>query len=166
MKNSNIELRNKVLFYSLNLEAYSSTFLKWLLGIQDNDSISFGNTGKALSFDQKINLLIDIGSLQSSDKGKFQKFMEIRNQLMHNLKCNYLKDIFGVEKYLTKHYPSPETLTTIDEKLDYSFEKLVEDLFDIFDNIDKKVRQKLEIEVRKDVIFEQYNLRIISRKND
>ena len=81
-----IDIRKEILLSSLYLESFLSHFLGGMLGIKDiSNSMSLGNTGKALSFSQKLNLLIDIGALKKDDQKKFLAFMEIRNQFMHNI---------------------------------------------------------------------------------
>jgi len=80
-----MEDRTSVLATSLTVENFASLFLGYLLDIPDPvNATSLNGRGAALSFSQKINLLIDIGALNSSDRAAFHLFMEIRNLFMHN----------------------------------------------------------------------------------
>jgi hypothetical protein len=55
-----VRKRTKVLKYSLNLERVASDIVAYLLNIESpKESYSFGNKSTALSFNQKLNLLID-----------------------------------------------------------------------------------------------------------
>src|SRR5688572_19762225 len=93
-----IEKRQNILNVSLLVENFTSLFLSRLLEIQDHrKTISFGNKSSSLSFNQKVNILIDIGALNATDKIKFQTFMEIRNQFMHNIDADSYENCF---KYL------------------------------------------------------------------
>ena len=58
-----------------------------------NESKPLGNTSSALSFSQKVNLLLDYKSITKEEKLKLESFMNIRNQFMHNQSADsYLKD--------------------------------------------------------------------------
>src|SRR5688500_14484063 len=83
--NLDITNRKDILQKSLFMETITSQFLALILGIKKPlESKSFGNTGSALSFSQRVNLLMDLGALNSELRSKYQLFMEIRNQFMHN----------------------------------------------------------------------------------
>jgi hypothetical protein len=112
----NLDTRIEILKTSLLIERFLSHFLGGLLNIKDvRKSISLGNKNTALSFNQKINLLIDIGALNSETKAKFQIFMELRNQFMHNIEAktytSCLSFMDGKESYLLKKYPQNITYT-------------------------------------------------------
>lgn len=84
-ENYHMDCRMAILDYSLQLEKIASVWLCMLLRMDVNmqDTKSFGYSSSALSFSQKINLLIDIGALSNEVKNKFVAFMEIRNKFMH-----------------------------------------------------------------------------------
>lgn len=107
-----LDIRKAILRDSLLLENLISIFCTLLLGIERQSSC-FGNSSKALSFNQKINLLIDIQAMENIEKNKFIKFMEIRNQFIHNLEAVDFQSCFnfidGAEKFLLKQYPPERT---------------------------------------------------------
>ncbi len=139
-----LEVRSYVLHHSIVLENVIGSALANLLDIEaPTNSYCFGNSSKALSFNQKVFLLIDIGALDDSEKTKFIKFMEIRNQFMHNVAANTFKDCFnfidGVEKYLLKNYPQPSG----DEKyLAVAYNSLVKDVKISTESIIDKLHEK------------------------
>jgi len=96
-----------VLFYSVIFEKLSSQFLIKKLGL-DESAISFGNTSKSLSFNQKINLLLDSKLLDKDYKKYIDTFFEIRNQFLHNSEVKSLKDCIsllnGKERFMEKAY--------------------------------------------------------------
>ena len=108
-----IETRKEILRFSLIIEAFASGLLATLLKINDSDtSLSFGNKSYSISFNQKINLLIDLEVINKESKKILTTFAEIRNQFMHNIyamnyeKCfSYLE---GKEKWLLSKYPDNE----------------------------------------------------------
>jgi hypothetical protein len=88
------KIRNKVLSTSLRLDKLISVMLGDLLGINPKTSLTLGNKSSALSFRSKIELLIDLGALESTCKNKFIKFMEIRNQFAHNISAESFSTCF------------------------------------------------------------------------
>ena len=108
-----VELENRalVLKFSLNLEKLTSQVLSYLLDVDNIEkSFSLGNKSSSLSFNQKINLLIDNKSITKEEKKKLVAFASIRNQFMHNIKTNTFVEVFdhldGLEKQMKKLYPS------------------------------------------------------------
>ncbi len=109
--NIRMEMRTDILETSLAIEGMLSVFLAGLLGIKiDPDTTnSFSNKSSALSFANKIHLLIDIGALDKEMKLKYFTFMEIRNQFMHNIKIRSYEHFFteylsDKKKYVLSHY--------------------------------------------------------------
>lgn len=147
--------RIQVLNYALTIEKLTSQFLGHLLGIHDHrNSRILGNKSSALSFNQKIDLLIDIGALDNEMKSKFQAFMEIRNQLMHNADANSFEACFSFldkkKEFLFKCYPQNKDLS-VEDKLTNSVKLLCDELLlkvnDIFKLVENKVRKQVELEI-------------------
>lgn len=87
--------RNIILSSSLLIEKTTSSFIANLLGINNpENSLTLGIKNSAFSFNQKIDLLIDLGALNTSDKRKFQLFMELRNKFMHVLEADSFVNCF------------------------------------------------------------------------
>lgn len=151
--------RQEILTFALLLENLSSIFLSGLLGIKDyRNTKSFGSTNSSLSFNQKINLLIDIGALSSLERNKFLTFMEIRNQFMHNLSADSFESCYsfleGKEKFILKNYPQEASLTK-EEQLKNATIKLSDDILkktiDLLDKIMEKIEKEVELELLKKV---------------
>ncbi|WNH13040.1 hypothetical protein [Thalassobellus suaedae] len=154
--NIGLNERKDILTYALLLENFSSIFLSNLLGLKDyRNSISFGNTSGSLSFNQKINLLIDIGALSKTEKSKFQTFMEIRNQFMHNISADSYESCYaflpGKDKFILKLYPQDPGLTK-EEQLKKATVELAESQLKITIGIFDKVKEKVEKEVRSELL--------------
>jgi hypothetical protein len=81
----NMELRTQVLSYSLKLEDFLSSILAILFRFPKDGSKTLGNTSYALSFKTKADLLKDLDRIPNNTYQDLITFMEIRNQLIHNL---------------------------------------------------------------------------------
>lgn len=167
-----IEIRKIILSKALFLEGATSAFLGGLLGIKDfTKSNSLGNKSSSLSFNQKIDLLIDLNVLKSNEKNKFKKFMEIRNQFMHNLsastyeKCCFFLD--GTDSYLLKNYPQSEQ-NSKEEQLRLAVDCLSDEVLEITFNITTKVYNKIQQDAENEVYKisnEAFNYAIHNLKN-
>ncbi|MDP1814271.1 MAG: hypothetical protein Q8K92_07445 [Leadbetterella sp.] len=123
-----IEKRIQVLKYSLILEKQASLELSNLLFIKDiSKTKSLGNKSESLSFNQKINILVDSGVVDTDYKKKFQHFMSIRNQFMHNIDSDTYEKVInqfdGLFNFLRKNYqnnfelkPNPEDFLELSVK--------------------------------------------------
>ena len=147
--------RIDILKYALEIEKLTSQFLSHLLGIDDHKkSRTLGNKGSALSFNTKIDLLIDIGALDIDTKNKFQSFMEIRNQFMHNSYANSYELCFSFldkkENFLFSKYPQPLILTK-EQRLKAAVKQLCYELLikvvDIIKVVEAKVKKQMEFEM-------------------
>lgn len=97
-KNVQNEDRNKILSVSVQIESMVNDFLCNGFGAKNpEDTLSFGNTSKALSFQNKLNLLLDFGAIGKDDKKVFEKFGEIRNKFAHDAKTTTLEGYFAVD---------------------------------------------------------------------
>lgn len=157
-----MKIRMNILKNALLVEGMTSHFLGGLLNIKDvKNSASLGNTGSALSFNQKINLLIDIGALQKDSKTKFQKFMEIRNQFMHNIEAKNFEICFtfvgdGTEKYILKTYPQNPRLTKevqLENAVNALSSDVVNQTIQIIDKINAKFSKESEADLYKSMLI-------------
>jgi len=108
----NKDLRSNILIASIRVEEAASNVLKFLFRTIKPDSKTLGNKSSSLSFKNKIDLLYDLEDIEKSDYIDMIKFMEIRNQFIHNPNCNSFEDLTkdfpeGV-KYLKAKYPNTE----------------------------------------------------------
>jgi hypothetical protein len=151
-----IEKRKFILTVSLLVENFTSIFLSRLLEIKDHrQTISFSNKSSNLSFNQKINLLIDIGAIPAGQRNKFLTFMEIRNQFMHNLEAKSYETCFdfidGKDKFVLKTYPQ-DPKKSREEQLEKATEELSNEVLSMSAKLYDKVKEKIEKEVRFDTL--------------
>lgn len=149
-----IRIRIDVLKTALILEEMTSVFLASLLGVENiKESLSFSNKGSALSFNQKINLLIDIGALNNDARGKYQVFMEIRNQFMHNVKARSYETCFSFtdnkDNYILNKYHQDKKLPR-EVQLENAFSSLSTELITLTIKLTEKIKAKMEIEIRQE----------------
>ena len=110
-QNNEIAPRTYVVEMSVKIEHLSNVIISRLLGVNPDETRSFGTSSFALSFNAKANLLLDLNYLNKEQGLKFQIFMEVRNKFAHVYsvdtfeKCfaltknyNQLKKIFGIDK--------------------------------------------------------------------
>lgn len=124
---------------SLLIEASLSKFLSKLFDIPDSDnSISFGNKSTALSFRTKVNLLLDMKVFDKNDNWKLEKFMEIRNQFMHNFEASSYEKCFsflsGAQEKVLKEYPQDKKLP-LEAQLKIASQKLAFEVLNIVQKV-------------------------------
>ncbi|MCW3110875.1 MAG: hypothetical protein JWQ09_5381 [Segetibacter sp.] len=83
MNDMKMTARGEIMEYSVIFEEQSSFLLHKMLDIDLETSRSFGTTSQALSFNTKMNLLLDMKFIAKTTREKFQMFMEIRNKFAH-----------------------------------------------------------------------------------
>ena len=84
--------RSKVIEKAVGFEELISQLLTLLLDVEKNTSKSFGSKSTTLSFNAKINLLIDLKFIPTEISKDFQLFAEIRNKFAHILYVdNFIK---------------------------------------------------------------------------
>jgi hypothetical protein len=86
----NIKLRTDVLSKSLIIENALSEILAIVFNFKKNDSRTLGHKGNPLSFKAKAEMLDDLKLLKEQEYKDLIMFMEIRNQLIHNLETDSL----------------------------------------------------------------------------
>ncbi|WP_396151552.1 hypothetical protein [Flavobacterium sp.] len=147
MDDLGIDVRKEVLTSSLIFESTLTSFLGTFLNIKDyKNSRSIGNRSGSLSFNQKVDLIIDIGELNLEERNKFITFMEIRNQFMHNADAKTYIDCFsfidGKEKFILKLYPQPEELTR-EQKLQNATIELAGNIMILTLTLIRSIKKKL-----------------------
>lgn len=152
---SQLNKRMKVLQIALFFESFLSNIIAALLDIDFESSNTLGNKSSALPLKTKVDLLMDMRSFKNEDKVKFQKFMEIRNQFMHNFHANSyencIKNIKGSGEWLLKNYKQSYDLD-LELKYEKSIECLMYDLISTTIELTKKVKEKYEKSAKSEVI--------------
>lgn len=141
-----LDARSEILARALMMESLTSIILAGLLGIKNSqNSKTLGNKSSSFSFNQKIDLLIDLEVVKIDEKKKCQAFMEIRNQFMHNIEAATFKQCFaflqGTDKQILKFYPQSQNFSQ-EKQLRNASLKLAEDVLAIIaklmDNVNRK----------------------------
>jgi hypothetical protein len=107
-KDINLKVRSQVLEMALGIEQLINDSLKSFLGIDDEVITKTLNyKSSSISFKTKIHLLLDLGKISKTEFDCFDKFMEIRNQFMHNINvcsfCEVVDHLNGIEGWLIKN---------------------------------------------------------------
>jgi hypothetical protein len=127
----NMGVRSFVIELTLRLEQTSSSLIRTILRLFNDDLKTLGDKSSALSFKSKIDLLLDLEEIDKTDYNHLMKIMEIRNQFAHNHKAISFESLDEINpeinKYLNKFKPdeSPEELPR-EELLRLSFRKIFE----------------------------------------
>ena len=145
------------------------------LGINREESLSFGDGSQSLGFNQRVNLLLDMNMLTSTNKeqSKFQYFMYIRNKFAHVWKMDSLQKVFESNTQMTKFIENSykteieefnETYYRLNQGLNpdyslktneperyykYCFEVFYDELFKIVERMNHHIIDKLETEREK-----------------
>ncbi len=146
--------RSGILMFSLHFEAAVTTTLIKLLEVDAKKNISFSSS-RALTFEAKVALLLDLNVIEDPDKLKISHFMAIRNKFLHLIdidtydKC--VSKISGLKNYLEKNYKFDP-----DKDLEYNLQAAIYKLgsecseinlmmyHKILLNVENKTRKELE----------------------
>ena len=142
--NNVINPRTMVIETSVQLESNISAMLGYLLGIDVETSKSLSCKSTALSFNAKLNLLLDMNILYKTEIEKFVIFSQIRNQFAHNVRVVSLKtcidEIDGLLNRLRKLYNIVEIDTEFDAES--YFNRILQDIVLISSKIIMKIKKK------------------------
>ena len=109
-KDYNSDLRSNILISSIRVEEATSIALKSLLRTVKKSSKTLDNKSSSLSFKNKIDLLYDIDDLNKKEYNYCLRFSEIRNQFIHNPKCNSFNDLKAENNnlinFIKKEFPN------------------------------------------------------------
>lgn len=158
--NMNIELRKTILEQSLSIENWLSKIIVSLIHIKKDAPKTLGTKSSAFSFKNKVDLLYDLDRIDKEDYNLFILFMEIRNQLIHNIEIDTLEkaltviqkkqpflnlDIESRNAYeLSQHEQLKERfLLTILYKLDIKLNKITTKIYEVL--IDELEMEKQQL---------------------
>jgi len=143
--NSNeLNPRTMVLEASVQIESNISDILGYLLGIDVEASRSLSCKSTALSFNAKLNLLLDMNKLNKPEVEKFVIFSQIRNQFAHNVRVvsfdTCINEIEGLLNRFRKLYDILELDTEFDAQS--YFIRILQDIVLISSKIIKEIKNK------------------------
>lgn len=137
--------RMKVLEETVKLEHNTAALLMQVFEIP-SDNMSFGTTSKALSFDQKLNLFVDIGMLDKEQRKRFTLLQEMRNQFAHNFSTYTFEICLSrtsiPAKTLLKWYPPKDSSLHPEQQLEMAFEKMMGHIEEMLGEVVMKVMQR------------------------
>jgi hypothetical protein len=175
---TSMKKRSKILSCSLTLELLASLTLGQMLDVDELDDLkntrSLGNKSSALSFSQKLNLLLDIKTITKDERTKLDSFLGIRNQFMHNKSAfSYFTAVnaFNGMNKLLKFYPESLDKLEVEKALEgdeaallnveISLEKCTDELFsdgmNIITGIKGSLLEKLKMKIERDFYKKQYD---------
>lgn len=159
----NIDVRSRILEYSLLIEGSINDLLLLNLGIYNEKEKTrlFSNKGK-LTFQNKIDLLFDIGVLSPEENLEFGLLMNIRNKFLHVLDCSSFQNLFqqldnGIVNRFKKFLEEGQSISDeeVCKKACYRlFQKNI-------DTIKKKVSVNRETIELKYKLFQQQNQQLL-----
>ena len=115
METTEVKVKNEFLVSALFVESAINDYLSKKLDISDPiDSEFLGNGKKGLSFDQKVDALLDSTAFSIIEKSKVSVFREIYKEFQMNFEASTLEDSFTSEDanddFLMILYPQNEYL--------------------------------------------------------
>lgn len=152
----NMQLRSWVISHVLRLEQTSSSALRTIFRLFNENSKTLGNQSSALSFKSKIDLLLDLEEITKTEYSHLLKLMEIRNQFAHNPNATSFESLDNINsdinKYLLKYenekadktQPMEARLKTIfNELFQLTVGKLLVIQFEYSKGMEKEMRKHL-----------------------
>ncbi len=152
--------RMKILRACVELEGATSDFLRRIFRLKDT-SISFGNTFKALSFENKLNLMLDLASITAEERKRFTLLQEMRNQFAHNDACiSY--EVYYILKgqkpdKLFEWYPVPNR-GTLEQRLEKAVILWLADLERIRRKAEGMIGKRLSASMREKMNIAAFNV--------
>lgn len=104
----NIDVRSKILEYSLIIEGAINSLLLCYLGITEKSKTKLFGSKAGISFKSKIDLLYDIDVLSKNEHSDLELQMIFRNKFIHALECNSFLVVLsqldnGIKNKFKKH---------------------------------------------------------------
>ena len=143
----NMEARHQIIDFSVQTEYNFSMFLSGYLGIDRDSSRSLSNRSTKLSFNQQLNLILDMNILNKEEVKKLESFAQIRNKFAHVVEIKTYNQCLSSDSTLKnsidKLYPIS---IPIDDEIDSTYQvvKLLSDIVIIGDKIINKLKIKVE----------------------
>lgn len=147
MEISEVKVRNEFFVSALFVESTINDYLSEKLNIKDSiNSELLGNHEKALTFSQKIDVLLDSHSFSIIDKSKLSVFREIYLEFIENAKAATLEESFTSDDhnddFLLILYPQNDYLPR-EEKLINACYQLIGEVSELVAENTKKPEVKM-----------------------
>lgn len=150
MIRSEISVKNEFFLNCVFIEEMISNFIGDKFGISNViDSKLLGNSRESLSFDQKIDFLIESGVFSIIDNSKLSVYKSIRKEFLLNKDAYSLEESFTSldhnDDFLLIMYPQ-ESFLPKEEKLTVACYNLIEDVSQLVSDFTDMVQIKLKKE--------------------
>ncbi len=152
----NIELRKDILEKSLIIESSLSGVLSLLFRFPKDESKTLGHSSNSLSFKTKTDLLLDLKRLDDRQYKELIMFMEIRNQLIHNLdtdtllkaviRCQKTNKLLELDINLKKDFNETESIVLKEKILKILVEELTQHLISTCKIILEGIENEIKLE--------------------
>ena len=144
MGTSEVKIRNEFFISALFVESNISDYITDKLKI---DSENYNSSEYKLSFDQKVELLLDSQRLSIIDKSKLSVFREIRNEFLLNKNAETIEDSLtspnNNNDFLLILYPQSEYLPR-EEKLTNACYQLIGEVSELVSIVTDKTEVKIK----------------------
>jgi len=144
MEKLEVKIRNEFFISALFVESSISTYIANKL---EMDSESSNNSEYKLSFDQKIEILLESGNLSIIDNSKLSVFREIRNEFLINNEAQTIEQSFtspnSNDDFLLILYPQSEYLPR-EEKLTNACYQLMGEVSQLVSSVTDKTEVKIK----------------------
>jgi hypothetical protein len=131
MEISEVKVRNEFFVSALFVESAMNDYLSQRLNITNPIHSEFlGNREKSLSFDQKVDALLDSASFSIIDKSKLSVFREIYREFLQNRNATSLEESFtspdSNDDFLMILYPQSEYLPREEKLINACYQLIAE----------------------------------------
>ena len=153
MEHCEVKIRDEFFISSLFIEESITKYLSEKLNIEDVvNSNALGYTDNALSFNQKMELMIESGGYSIIDKSKLSVFKSIRNEFLIN------NDVCNLEGCFTSSDSNDDFLLILYPQSDYlpREEKLINACYQLIGEVSELVSNatdKTEVKIRRKNFF-------------
>ena len=161
MEISEVKVRNEFFVSALFIESTITDYISEKLNISNPiDSKFLGNHEKALSFNQKMDVLLESGNFSIIDNSKLSVFRGIYNEFIINIDAMSLEESFSSpdnnDDFILILYPQNEYLPR-EEKLINASYQLIGEVSELVAFHTKKAEVKMP---RKNKFFSTKNLKV------
>jgi len=156
MTNCEISIRSEFFISALFVENMITTYLSEKLKVNDIVNSKFlGNNEGAISFDQKIEFLLESDKFSIIDNSKLSVFREIYKEFSNNKDAGSIEDCFtsndGNDDFLLILYPQNDLISR-EEKLENACYQLIDETSQLISNFTNKP----EIKLRKNIFTSSF----------
>jgi hypothetical protein len=137
--------RHQIIDFSVQIEYNISMFISAWLEIDRDNSRSFGTSSQRLSFNNQINLVLDMGVMDKEQVKKMECFAQIRNKFAHVVEVKTFNECLNSNKNLKRTVNSLYPVNKFSDEELRAFQQmtmLLTDVTIIVDMLIEKLKKK------------------------